>query len=301
MTDAEIEQELQWEDTGPISGQQHDRYLRTAVLVSLLLHSVIVLLISGAFEVRSRVEPVAATAVRIRLLPATASSDSPSSVSDITDAPPEDFSVQPASGLSDTQPVPRGGFVVDHEAVSTERVEVPTVSADPPMPAIDLPSVVETPTSSESAGSAPGPRIVPDSLTVRRTVRNLQEQQRVSSADLACSDWQRRNRLLNCSLLEQTDYSQSLTNPVYLSLNPPPLDNQARRLMGTVGRFRDQLQTAVEEDSPASVTGDYLLEELNLGREVYSATGNARLERLSDQMQRNDPAYQLQKRIMTPR
>ena len=71
--------------------------------------------------------------------------------------------------------------------------------------------------------------------------------------------------------------------------------------MGTIAANRQQLQSGIEASNLDGVGDQFLQEELRQSIEVYSGTGNTRLERLTEQAYRNDRAYQQAQRVMNPR
>ncbi|MBT8148031.1 MAG: hypothetical protein KJN90_14325, partial [Gammaproteobacteria bacterium] len=204
---------------------------------------------------------------------------------------------EPAEQTEGSQQVPRD---IAEQAIS-ETVERPSASDLRPAPLVELPQLAESPVAPQQGEADSRSVTTPDTLTLRQTVRAIGERQRSAQALSSCTLAQRRNELFDCRDNEQPDYAESLRVPIYLSFNLPQPDDQSRRAMGTIDGNQQQLRAGIQAASLDGVNNEYLLEELSQGIEVYSGTGNTRLERLTEQILRTDPVHQQAERIMNPR
>ena len=270
---------------------RHGSQLRTAILVSLVLHGMILAVFLWLMDQRAQNrQPLAPVSVRINLLP-------PPVVPEQRDLPVE-------SGPPEGIPQPSGEQQAISEVAENivpEPMEQPVNRSALTETLVDLPLLAESPLVPSEAETVAEPVRSPDALTVRQTVRTMRDRQNTEAVPSSCTLIQRRNELLDCPELDQPDYTTALRNPVYLSFNQPLADDRSRRAMGTITGNQQQLRSGIQGFSLKGVDNDYLLEELSQGIEVYSGTGNTPLLRLTDQMYRNNPAYQQAKRVMNPR
>ena len=259
--------------------------LRTAIGVSLVLHGVILAMVLWLMDLRTQNgESVIPATVKISLLQAPEVPDQQAPLSEA--AQPE------------YEPVPPGEI---KEVADSEPVEPPAERGLLPEPLVELPQLADTPIAAGDDETISEPVRIPDALALRQTVRQVHQLQNSEAVMSNCTPAQHRNDLFDCPDPLEPDYTEAFHSPIYLSFNQPQADDQSRRAMGTVAGNQRQLRSGIQAFSLDGVDNDYLLEELSQGIEVYSGTGNTRLERLTDQIYRNDPVYQQAKRIMTPR
>jgi len=270
---------------------RHTSQLRTAIAVSLVLHGVILGMVLWLMDQRAQNrQPVIPDIVRINLLPFPEAPE-------LQELPIEPAPAEEAERAAE---VPNSANEIA-EAPTPAPVELPLEQSLAPEPLVELPQLVEAPVAPSDSDGLAEPVRVPDTLTLRQAVRSVSEMQNRTTELSECTPAQRRNALFDCPDPGEPGYTAALLNPVYLSFNLPGPDEQSRRAMGTVADNQQQLRSGIQAFSPAGVDDEYLLEELSQGIEVYSATGNTRLERLYKQSLRNDPVYQQAERIMNPR
>ncbi len=279
---------------------RHGSQLRTAIVVSLALHGTLLLSALWLMDQRSQNRSVTPPAtVRINLL-------YPPEVRESTSEPP-DTAFREEAILSASGPQPPVDAAVANspeslaETATKQTIEQTIESEAFPERQVDLPIQVNTPrTLLEKEVENP---VLPirDALTLRQTIRSINDREKADEVLRECSPAQRRNLLFDCPDSEESDFSALTSNPVFLSFNQPRIADQSRRAMGVMVGNQQQLRSNIETFSLDEVTNSYLLEELSQGIEVYSGSGNTRLERLTEQILRRDPGYQLAKRIMNPR
>jgi|GEM_PF-3143563 len=264
--------------------------LHTAIGVSLVLHGVLLVLILLLAEQRTQNRQTMTPAtVRINLLPLP---EAPEQTLPSEPGPVEEV-VQPVEGQEPLSEVA--------EIAAPEPVESPAEQAPLPEQPVELPQLVEIPIIPSEGETISEPVRIPDTLMLRQTVRHVRELHDVDSVLSSCTPAQRHNELFDCPDPVDLDYTNALRNPIYFSFNQSQTDVQSRRAMGTIAGNQQQLRSGIRSYNLDGVDNDYLLEELSQGIEVYSGTGNTRLERLTDQIYSNDPVYQQAKRIMNPR
>lgn len=284
---------MNWENTLP-EDRQDSRYtsqLRSAIVVSLVLHGLILGVVLWMMEQRAQNQLASIPeTVRINLLSFAETVEQQSS--------PIEPEPRDETGQADVVPDLPDGIA---EASSTEPVEIPLEQVPLQEPAVELPRPAYPPTIADDNEEVVDSPRVPDSVALRHTVRAVRELQSRNGNLTTCTPAQRRSELIDCPDAAEPDYTVALRDPEYLLFSQPRDNDQSRRAMGTISGNQQQLRSGIQAFSLDEVDNQYLLEELSQGLEVYSGTGNTRLERLTEQIYRNDPAYQQAKRIMTPR
>jgi hypothetical protein len=117
----------------------------------------------------------------------------------------------------------------------------------------------------------------------------------------ACTPLQAQNELLDCPGAEIFSAQAELPGRLNLSFNVSAEPDRSRTAMGTIAGNRQQLQENLAGIGLDSAAAEYLQEQLSQGIEVYSGSGNAPLERLQEQIYRNDETYQQAQRVLNPR
>lgn len=151
------------------------------------------------------------------------------------------------------------------------------------------------------------PVSIPSSAVLQQVIGEVTEQGRAEFQPQDCTAAQRRSRLINCrdvspSTADVADASSPVSLVSLTSTRVNPFirrpETRTRPLTGLdVEQLRSQLDSAGLDD----VTGGFAVEEIFQTMEVYSGSGNRRLDRLREQIYRNDPAYQQAQRILNPR
>lgn len=282
---------MEWADSDRLTEPESGRpaHLTTAIVVSLVLHGLIfacVLWLNVDDESDRRATP---STVRINLMPPIPQREA---AEDIGQAPLPETSAVPR--VVEAQPQQPG-----QDDRSSEPVPPGIAGNETPEATVELPAIAPAPVEQER------PAVTverPTGLTLRQTVRDLFEQQAVEEGRSSCTFVQQQNELLDCDSFSSPDYRAVLESPAYATFGPGQVVvSRARQSMGLIAGNAEQLRVGIRAVESDAVNGGYFNEELSQAIEVYSGSGNTRLERLVEQAHRNDRAYQQMRRIMNPR
>jgi len=136
---------------------------------------------------------------------------------------------------------------------------------------------------------------------LRQAIRATTSDSDVNLTIQDCTEAQRRNSLLDCPENSGASAdSEDLTRWVFAS-DTEVEPARGRRVAGILAENRQRLMAGLNAANLEA--DDYLLqtEQLEAGIEVYRGQGNAPLQRLQDQIYRNDAAYQQAQRALNPR
>ena len=274
--------------------QKEPDNLRLSVLISLLLHGMLAAIIVtlGIFNVDQ--PDVTPSVVRINLIPAELL---------LRAEPPEqidEFITAETTNLE--QVVEEVDDVVIPEATEQFEEIQPSTRSEPPIEnlvEINLPEVEgPVPTQSTEAQGRETEVISPTRMALQRVIRSLSEQDSSKSWNTNCDALQRQNELINCEEQTEPDFSileSSLANRLF---STTPQSDSARVAQRFIGGNSGELAARLNSMDLGGVTSDYLINEIEAGISIYSSNGNVRLERLEDQANANDPAYQQMRRVM---
>ena len=270
--------------------------LSLPVLVSLLLHGLVLAIFFTLGLLRPDEPGDAPKVVRINLLPAN--SLQPTEVLEPVEEP---------APIEITEPE----LLVESEAIvvpqnlESEPVNQSPLSVEPPRKSlveINLPTEVESGQTLQPGDSSRQVQpAIPDRLVMQQAIKSLANQERSNSRNTDCNPSQQKNELIQCDEGQDVAFSirdTRLANRFFAAAAPL---SDARQVQGFIGSNAGVLKERLDSMTVEGLNGDYLINELEAGVGVYSATGNVPLQRLQDQINANDPAYQLMKKMTNPR
>jgi hypothetical protein len=258
---------------------------RLALLVSLAIHAALIALFFSFGSGEIAAPDNAARIVQIKFVPAEL-------------LRPE-LIPEPIELINDTPLDALTTAAEPDAAVPQSSESIPEISppVEPPM-LVEVPVIAESPTSPSNAEQSDRPRsITPDQMAIRQIVKSMSDREAKNNWQFNCTQSQKNNEFIKCAD-DASDIidSQSLDSRRYFLTAQP--DNTARRAQAFIGQNTATLRSRLNSVALDNITSGQLLEDIEASISVYSNTGNVPVQRLTDQIYANDPAYQQMKRVM---
>lgn len=166
-----------------------------------------------------------------------------------------------------------------------------------------------SPVHSGPVPDSPGPArkpsptepLLPSAIALRQAVREATGTGGADAAAAGCSPLQSRNEILDCATPLPDWQAGGRLNPQTTRVGFAATVARGRAVAGTLASNRSQWLTGLDNADLDERTRRQLTDQLEAGIEVYTGNGNTPLQRLQEQVYRNDPAYQQAQRILNPR
>lgn len=277
--------DLSWAD----EEQPHDRKSQVSislipVVASVAMHALALTLVL-AFGLQS--EPPlsrnSVASIRLRIIPPAPTQTSADTVIPASPVPQP----QPTQQINDRPP----------------QTQEPALTAEPPAPSPALRFSVTPPrTEQDAERDAERTQLrLPTTLDMRRIIEDVSAREQARLALPECTPLQDEDSLIACEETDALNFDALDHNSTYSWFNPQREISRTERTIGILAADANVIEDGVLAAGMDPIAAATLLSTLRAAAEDYSGTGNARLERIRDEVYRNDSTYQQMQRVMNPR
>ncbi len=277
--------DLSWAD----EGQRPDRKSRVPtslipVVASLAMHT---LLLTLVLMLNLQAEPplsrISVASIRLRIIP-PAQAQPPIPVQ--TPATPT-TSQEAAQQIVDRPSLTQEPALTAQPEAPSRALRVPT------MPPLIEQDVERDPERTQLR--------LPTTLDMRRTIEDISAREQARLALPECTPLQDERSLIDCEETDVPNLEALDHNSTYSWFNPAREISRTQRTIGILAAHGNVIEDGVLAAGMDPIAAATLLNTLRAAAEDYSGTGNARLERIRDEVYRNDSTYQQMLRVMNPR
>lgn len=277
--------DLSWAD----EGQRPDRKSRVPtslipVVASLAMHT---LLLTLVLVLNLQAEPPlsrnSVASIRLRIIPP------------VPAQPP----IPVQTPATPTTPQEAAQQIVDRPPLTQE----PALTAQPEAPSRALRFSTTPPRIEQDVERDPERTQLrlPTTLDMRRTIEDISAREQARLALPECTPLQDERSLLDCEETDVPNLEALDHNSIYSWFNPQREISRTQRTIGILAADAKIIEDGVLAAGMDPIAAATLLNTLRAAAEDYSGTGNARLERIRDEVYRNDSTYQQMLRVMNPR
>ncbi|MES3006750.1 MAG: hypothetical protein V4751_03165 [Pseudomonadota bacterium] len=277
--------DLLWAD----EEQPHDRKNPVSpplipVVMSVAMHALALTLVLG-FGLQS--EPPlprnSATSIRLRIIPPAPTQAPAETVTPATPAPQP----QPTQQINDRPP----------------QTQEPALSAQPATssPALRFPATPPPRTTQEVEDANRTQLRLPTTLDMRRIIEDISAREQASLALPECTPLQDERSLIECEETDALNFDALDHNSTYSYFNPQREISRTQLTIGILAADANVIEDGVLAAGMDPIAAATLLSTLRAAAEDYSGTGNTRLERIRDEVDRADPTYEQRQRALNPR